>query len=387
MTAYDPNYSTPYTQNLTLSVTRTLPKKMVLDVRWVGTLARKQAGNLNLNTVNVFYNPELLDALERTRKGENVDLFDKMFAGLDLNTAAGYGPIGTCTALAGAPADAYCPAGTVRERGSEHLRRWQAGGTAANLANGNYAGVIATLLGTNAPQGGYYGVTGGTGLPTGITSFPTGISATVATASQTVCTIPARRLRRQTFGSGASPRITLQQTPQLNPATYNSNLGRSSHHQLQVQYTMRDTAGFSFQSTYTWAKAMQIPGAGYSDPLQRNLDRRRGQEAPHSFRMNGQIELPIGPNKLLFGNTSGWIARAIEGWKTSFILNLESGSPADITGAGTMRYANGRYVATGPFPDSGRTGRMGRFQRKPGRFYGTTPIFAWSILSAAIRPI
>lgn len=372
VTAYDPNYSTPYTQTLTLSVTRTLPRKMVLDVRWVGTLARKQAGNLNLNTVNVFYNAELLDALERTRRGENVDLFDKMLAGLDLNTTAGYGPIGTCTALAGAIADGYCPAGTVRERGSEHLRRWQAGGTAANLANGNYAGVISTLLGTNAPQGGYYGVTGGTGLPTGITALSNrnlrngcdrianGLYNSSAAASPT--NIPTQCFSEDYFAANS----------QLNAATYNANLGRSSHHQLQVQYTMRDNGGFSFQSTYTWAKAMQIPGSGYSDPLQRNLDRRRGQEAPHSFRMNGTIELPFGPNKLLFGNSSGWIARAIEKWKTSFILNLESGSPADIVGAGTMRYANGRYVATGYFQIPEGHVEWGASNGNQGRFYGDT---------------
>ena len=129
-------------------------------------------------------------------------------------------------------------------------------------------------------------------------------------------------------------------------------------------------AGFSFQSTYTWAKAMQIPGSGYTDPLQRNLDRRRGQEAPHSFRMNGTIELPIGPNKLLFANSSGWIARVIERWQTSFILNLESGSPADITGAGTMRYANGRYVATQSFQIPEGHVEWGASNGNQGRFYG-----------------
>jgi len=373
VTAYDPDYATPYTQTLTLSVTRTLSRNMSLDVRWVGTLARKQAGNINLNTANVFYNPELLDALERTRRGENVDLFDRMLAGLDFNTAAGYGPVGTCSPLAGAPADGYCPAGTVRERGSEHLRRNNAavGGTAGNLANGNYSAVIGTLLGNNAAQGGYYGVVGGTGLPTGITALSNrnlrngcdrianGLYNSSAAASTT--NIPTQCFPEDYFAANS----------QLNAATYNANLGRSSHHQLQVQYTLRPTNGFSVQSTYTWAKAMQIPGSGYTDPLMRNLDRRRGQEAPHSFRMNGTVELPIGPNKLLFSNSSGWVARLIERWQTSFILNLENGSPADITGAGTTRYANARYVVASPYwqiPE-GHV-EWGASNGNQGRFYG-----------------
>ena len=43
--------------------------------------------------------------------------------------------------------------------------------------------------------------------------------------------------------------------------------------------------------------------------------------------MNGTIELPIGPNKLLFGNTTGWVARLLERWQTSFIFNGASGTP------------------------------------------------------------
>ena len=58
------------------------------------------------------------------------------------------------------------------------------------------------------------------------------------------------------------------------------------------------------------------------------------------------VELPIGPNKLFFANSSGWVARLIERWQTSFILNMSTGQPSSITGAGTMRYANARYVAT-----------------------------------------
>jgi hypothetical protein len=272
--------------------------------------------------------------------------------------------------VAGAPGDGYCPAGTIRERASEHLRRW-VGGTAGNLANGNYAGVIGTLLGTNGQQGGYYGTVGGTALPTGITALSNrnlrngcdrianGLYNPSLAASAT--NIPTRCFAEDYFAANS----------QLNGATYNSNLGRSSHHQLQVQFSLRPTQGFSMQSTYTWAKAMQIPGAGYTDPLDRNLDRRRGQEAPHSFRMNGTMELPIGPNKLLFGNSSGWMARLIERWQTSFILNLESGSPAEVGGAGTMRYANGRYVVASPYwqiPE-GHV-QWGAANGNQGRFYG-----------------
>ncbi len=56
ITTFDPNYVSPYVQNLTLSVTRSVRRNITVDLRYVGTLARKQFGSLNLNTRNFLYN-------------------------------------------------------------------------------------------------------------------------------------------------------------------------------------------------------------------------------------------------------------------------------------------------------------------------------------------
>jgi len=52
--------------------------------------------------------------------------------------------------------------------------------------------------------------------------------------------------------------------------------------------------------------------------------------------MNGLVELPFGPNKMFFGNTSGWLARAIERWQTSWILNISSAPWANVTALNRM---------------------------------------------------
>src|SRR5205823_3081546 len=141
----------------------------------------------------------------------------------------------------------------------------------------------------------------------------------------------------------------LTANPQLNGATYIGNLGRSNYHSMQVSYTLRPTMGFSVQTTYSWAKSMQLGGgvgpgianagttggSAYTDPLMRDLDRVRGVENLHSLRSNGTVELPIGPGRLLFSGAHGWMARLIEKWQTSFILNMGSGQPVSIGGAGT----------------------------------------------------
>jgi hypothetical protein len=140
--------------------------------------------------------------------------------------------------------------------------------------------------------------------------------------------------------------------PQLNGATYTANLRSTNYHSLQVQFSLRPIQGMSFQSTYAIAKSLGIPGSGYTDPLNRDFDYSAGggnitsTEPKHTFRMNGTFELPVGPNKLLLGNSSGWVARLLEKWSTSVILNLQTGSYYTITGAETMRYNNGRYNTT-----------------------------------------
>jgi hypothetical protein len=323
LTAYAPDLATAYTQNLTLSVTRSISRTITLDVRYIGTLARKLVGNMDLNSSTVMYNPELFRALEVTRAGGNDPLFDQMFAGLR---------------LAGVPASVPLVNGTT-SFGSEQLR--QSTTFQGNLANGNFVGVANSLVtGTIAPNGGSQGIAGLTPGPqqtilrNGCNRIANGLYNPNLPASGT--NIPTR----------CFPENYLVANPQVSTATYNGNLGRSNYHALQVGFTLRPTQGFSVQSTYSWSKAMQLPSSGYTDPLMRELDRVQSVDNLHNLRTNGTVELPIGPNKLFFANSSGWVARLIERWQTSFILNMSTGQPSSITGAGTMRYGNPRYVST-----------------------------------------
>src|SRR5207244_660512 len=106
----------PYVQNFTLSVTRDISRKVSLDVRYIGTKGLKLNGNYNLNQPDVFYNPTLFDAIERTRKGEDVALFDQMFLGLNLNPGVRGCDSTSPTALCG-------PVDGRSQRGSAHLRQ------------------------------------------------------------------------------------------------------------------------------------------------------------------------------------------------------------------------------------------------------------------------
>jgi hypothetical protein len=95
----------------------------------------------------------------------------------------------------------------------------------------------------------------------------------------------------------------------------------------------------------------------FTDPTDRNKDYTlNANNVTHDFRSYGTFELPFGPGKLFFRKTSGWAARVVEGWQTSFIVNLSTGQPMSV-GAGNMLYANGVPDVAGAFP-AGAKGRV-----------------------------
>jgi len=353
ISAFDWNFTTPYIQNLTLSLTRDLTRNITFDVRYIGTRGLKLDGNWDLNVPNVFYNPKLFDALERTRRGEDVELFDQMFLGLNLNPGVmGCDPSN--------PAALCGPVNGTTQRGSQQLRLNSMFRTA--LANGDFATAANTLntfnnSGTGATGTVNFGVAGerGTVLKRANMGFnvPGGNSGSNIPAA---IVVPA----------GLFPANWITANPQVSSANYYTNTGKSNYHSLQLQTTIRATQGLTFQGTYVWSRALGIIGSqptgslsAYTNPADRNKDYNLAtNHVTHDFRANGTLALPFGPGHLLFRNTSGWLGKTVEGWQMSFIINANTGQPANIdatylngsTVSPTGLYANSVPDIVGPFP-------------------------------------
>jgi hypothetical protein len=335
-TAYDPEFATPYVQNFTLSVTRNVTRNYTIDVRYVGTVGRKRSGTINLNQPNVYYNKELFDALTQTRAGLDAPLFDQMLAGVNLNpgltgpNGVAYGPVGTVV-------------GGVVQTGSAALRRSTT--FASNLAIGNFDAVASslnTLIGgasvTGLEASPITSNVGGTVLRNGCNRIADG-KYDPSLPANTTTNIPTRCFAENYIVAN----------PQLSAATYTANLGKSNYHSMQAQLTARPIQGITFQTTYTFSKLLGLVNGtfSYTDPLDRDADYTYPyQNVTHDLRTNGTFELPIGPNKLVMGNSSGWIARAIEKWQTSVIFNTSSGNPRTVI-AGHMFYAGGNQNLDG----------------------------------------
>jgi hypothetical protein len=146
------------------------------------------------------------------------------------------------------------------------------------------------------------------------------------------------------------PENWISMNPQLGIANYIQNTGRSHYDSVQTQLNMRSTHGISLTGTYTWSKTMTLAGFDNVDLRNRRADYTlSGNHLTHDFRTNGTFELPIGPNKLLLTNSSGWVARLVERWQASFIFNAYSGPPVSVTGTQSL-WSGSNPDVVGPFP-------------------------------------
>jgi hypothetical protein len=323
---FAPDYATPYVENFNLSLTSSIRRNMTVDVRYVGTQAKKQNGDINLNLNNVYNNPEFYGALDQARGGGNPVLLDQMLAGLTLGN-------GATTPVGNRNASGVVVTGAAALRASTAYNQ--------DLRDGNYLAIAGALQSPVSPTG-YVN-----GRPND--------------------TVPARRLIRNgcdriaTLGSTnyvsptgdvtplrCFPENYLIANPQLQTAAattgafYRTNSGLTNYHSMEVQFTFRPTNGFSAQTTYTWSKTLGVYADGNADPLNRRADYSRPYSSlTHDFRTNGIIELPMGPNKLFFGNSSGVLARVLERWQAGLILNLGSGRPTSVSALTGLTYASG----------------------------------------------
>ena len=276
-TVYDDDIRNPYVQNVNLSVTRQIGNIFTVDVRYIGTLSRKQIRNVNLNTPN-YINNGLLAEFEKVRRGESSAVIDALI------------PVGTL-AFSGAT-------------GSEQLVA-SASATRTNMINGNFYGVANTLATTN-------------GMMFGI---PSGTAGNV--------------LRSGQWNGSAVPENLIYASPQLANATLTSNDGYTNYHSMQAQVTMRPWRGLNFQSTYTWSRNLtdqNILNYITGERAYYLADQHRS----HVLNSYGSYELPFGANGFFLRDAQGAFKKAVEGWQLSWILALSSGLPGSLTGGNTL---------------------------------------------------
>ena len=319
-----PGLVNPYAQNLTLSVTRSVTSKLTVDLRYIGTLGRKQwNAAFQINQPNFLFNG-LKEAFDAARAGDDdnprLQVLENMLRGINIG-GGNFGPVGSTF-------------NGVRQTAGMHLRA--STGTAAgvtgniqsNLANGNYANLAAILNLVN------YSNAFNPSLPV----IPAGVNGGV--------------LRFNGF-----PENFIVTNPQFSNVYMIASVNHNNYHSMEAQITLRPARGISMQSTYTWSKNLGLfgqVGSTYTNAVDRHADYAvLGDTRIHDFRTNGTFELPVGPGKGFLRNSTGALARILENWQLGWIFNANSGAPVSIA-AQNMLYANGSADIVGPFDRNGK---------------------------------
>jgi hypothetical protein len=127
----------------------------------------------------------------------------------------------------------------------------------------------------------------------------------------------------------ANPRTN----PNFGPILYQNAGGNSWYNALQFGLLKRMTKGLQFQSSYTWAKAMDttqgqiqadttVTSPNPSDPVHRNVDRSvTSFDVTQNWRFNAIYNLPQ------YSSLHGAAAKLVNGWWMSGILSLQTGYP------------------------------------------------------------
>src|SRR5206468_2932782 len=230
VSAYDPNYQNPYIENVTLAVTRSVRSNLTVDVRYVGTLSRKQPYTLNLNIADFRYNG-LAQAFDVVRAGGESDLLNTIFKGVTIVSAMG--PVN-------GNAGAEMRASTVFN---------------SNLANGNYPALASSL-----------------------NTYNGNLTAAAGVQGQVL-----RQNQAENF---------VVTNPQFSATNMITNMSSNNYHSLQAQATMRPTHGLSGQLTYTWSKNLGFvgyaTGPSFTDPVNRRDDYTLVTgDRTHDLRANG----------------------------------------------------------------------------------------------------
>ncbi len=125
-------------------------------------------------------------------------------------------------------------------------------------------------------------------------------------------------------------------------AQYDATEGNSRYNALQVTLERQFSHGLTFLANYTWSQCRtdardRLNGdvGGYRAPSLAGF----GIQGDYSlcdfdvrdiFHFSGGYELPVGRGKALLGSANAFVNGVLGGWRTSWILTLQSGQPLTI---------------------------------------------------------
>jgi len=327
-TVIDENIVNPYVHSLNLSLTRNLGRNFTVDLRYIGTRGRNQLVTTGLNQPN-YISTGLYSEMEKVRSSASYqsDLLNSL--------------IPTGSLFFGASPTAS---------GSDMLRSNSGFNPArANMAYGNFAGVVTTLAATNG-------------------AYATQSTTTSGLVSRMGC-LPQDRNAEGVCTKG-TPWNYYYTNPQFSNATLYYSAGKTNYNSMQAQVTMRPTHGLNFQATYTWSR--NLTNSGWTNYLGDRFEDRdyvlSGSHRSHSLTTYGSYELPFGSRGFFLRDASGAVKKLVENWQLSWIATFYSGQPISVTGTNSQ-WGNSWPILVRPDLWDDKGGKA-KFEWIDGNYYG-----------------
>lgn len=299
---FDPHIKQPYVESWQVGIQRQLSPNNVLEVRYVGNVAKDQWLGVNYNEVNIFENGFLND-----------------FRAAQANLAASGGTTFQGSQPTPILSQAFAATGAAQNFTNGQFITW---------LNQGQAGAFATALAGNSSY---------------LCSLVANFSGCNVVGNPATGTYPINFFQANPFAAGQG---IIEMT----------NGGYSNYNALQMDFRQRLNHGMQFDANYTWAHSLEnnvqgsiTPGyyegggnsnSGNSSPGYYTLRNTHLNYFPSSFdirqvfHLSGTYDLPFGHGQpFLAGNR---IANAvIGGWTVGTILTRETGDPHLFVGGGT----------------------------------------------------
>jgi hypothetical protein len=328
----NPNIQQPYTESWNFGIQRQVGQSGALEVRYVGSVTRRQWFNIDPNEINIFGTTSQFPNSFLTQ-------FQNAQTNLAINQTQGI----------------------------------------TSFANNGYAGQQATPIFDAAFAG---ETPGGPGVPLSdygatnfITQLQTGqagaMASTLAGVSGTVpylCNLVgssfvpcANNVTAGTYNAAGAgyPINYFQANPYVQGigSSYTVAEGSSNYNALQVDFRQRAWHGLQFDANYTWSHALGIAtqnnwlGQGAVFTL-RDMRLTYGPtlfDLRHVVHINGTYDLPFGRGKQFAGDSSAVVNSLIGGWTLGTIFSFQTGAPFLLFG-GTDTfndYGDGGVVLNG----------------------------------------
>lgn len=125
-----------------------------------------------------------------------------------------------------------------------------------------------------------------------------------------------------------------------------AQVGVSTYHALQANFTKRVGQGLTFLVAYTFSKNLSnlnFPGfTGFGRTVNQHPAVRRSAKAlldkdrPQLLNVSWSYDLPVGKGKRYLSGAKGALNQVLGGWRLSAIQNYESGDPIRVTSRATI---------------------------------------------------